>query len=144
MRAATLFGWRRARSWKAFSNIGEPLPSRTTCRLAASISSDLGKTRANGHQATVHANARLRVNGDDYLLRARIEAKLGNANEAKASATDALRHYRIDNDQAGLRELVRVLDKMPKADETVRLAAAHRLVEAPHCSRQRRARDTEA
>jgi tetratricopeptide (TPR) repeat protein len=38
---------------------------------------------------------------DGHLIRASIEAKLGNASEARISATNALKHYMIDNDQTG-------------------------------------------
>lgn len=47
---------------------------------------------------------------DAYLLRARIQIGLGNRKEAQTAATDALRHYRIDNDEAGAAQAQAVLD----------------------------------
>lgn len=38
---------------------------------------------------------------DGHLIRASIEAKLGNSSQARISATNALKHYKIDNDQTG-------------------------------------------
>jgi len=50
--------------------------------------------------------------GDGYYVRAQIELKLGNRAEAKASAQDALRHYRIDGDQTGAQKAQDLLDSI--------------------------------
>lgn len=53
--------------------------------------------------------------GDGHLLRAQIEVKLGNAAEARASATTAVRHYRIDNDQDAATKAQALLDSLGSA-----------------------------
>jgi tetratricopeptide (TPR) repeat protein len=50
--------------------------------------------------------------GDGYLLRAQIEQKMGNTAQAKTSATDALRHYRIANDTNGAAKAQALLDSL--------------------------------
>jgi tetratricopeptide (TPR) repeat protein len=50
--------------------------------------------------------------GDGYYVRAQIQLKLGNRNEAKASAQEALRHYRIDNDDSGAKKAQALLDSI--------------------------------
>ena len=49
---------------------------------------------------------------DGHLIRASIEAKLGNASEARISATNALKHYMIDNDQTGAAKAQAVLNSL--------------------------------
>lgn len=53
--------------------------------------------------------------GDGHLLRAQIEAKLGNSAEARASAATALKHYRIDNDNDGAAKVQQFLDSLGAA-----------------------------
>ncbi|HEY2555156.1 MAG TPA: tetratricopeptide repeat protein, partial [Candidatus Cybelea sp.] len=47
---------------------------------------------------------------DAHLIRAAIEAKLGNSSEARLSATNALKHYMIDNDQSGAKRAQALLN----------------------------------
>ena len=49
---------------------------------------------------------------DGHLIRASIEAKLGNSSEARISATNALKHYMIDNDQTGAAKAQAVLNAL--------------------------------
>ncbi|HEY6325604.1 MAG TPA: tetratricopeptide repeat protein [Candidatus Cybelea sp.] len=49
---------------------------------------------------------------DGHLLRAQIEVKLGNTAEARTSATNALRHYRIVNDESGAAKAQALLDSL--------------------------------
>jgi tetratricopeptide (TPR) repeat protein len=63
----------------------------------------------------------LNVHGDDadgYLLQAQINVGLGRPADAKASATDALRHYRIDNDEAGAAKAQALLDALQSGSPT--------------------------
>ena len=53
--------------------------------------------------------------GDGYLLRGQIEAKLGNAVEARTSATTALKYYRVVNDTDGAAKAQSFLDGLGAA-----------------------------
>jgi tetratricopeptide (TPR) repeat protein len=76
----------------------------------------LAVARLNGHSyagALQDVDRYITADRDDpdgYLLRAQIELGLGNKDEARTSATDALRHYRIDNDQAGATRAQALID----------------------------------
>jgi tetratricopeptide (TPR) repeat protein len=63
----------------------------------------------------------LQAHGDDadaYLLRARIEMGIGKRKEAQTDANDALRHYRIESDEAGAAEAQRFLDGLNASTST--------------------------
>ena len=52
---------------------------------------------------------------DGHFMRAQIEEKLGDADQARISATNAQRHYMIVNDQAGAAKAQALLDSLGKA-----------------------------
>ena len=49
---------------------------------------------------------------DGHYLRAQIEAKLGNVQKPRKSATTAIKHYMIVNDQAGATRAKALLDSV--------------------------------
>jgi tetratricopeptide (TPR) repeat protein len=51
---------------------------------------------------------------DGHFMRAQIEEKLGDADQARISATNAQRHYMIVNDQAGAAKAQALLDSLGK------------------------------
>jgi len=50
--------------------------------------------------------------GDGHFLRAQIESKLGNAGEARESASTALKQYRVANDVDGEAKAQKFLDSL--------------------------------
>ena len=66
-------------------------------------------------QALDDINVYIAHNADDaeaHLLRAEIQQQLHDLSAARADATDALRHFRIDNDEDGAARAQRLLDAL--------------------------------